>query len=167
MTRRKREGVKSLTMVGEISALLLVSVFAVMSLLLVGIGTRGYTSVSEDAIKVSRARDSLSYVSGKLRALDGEAKIDVRPFEGGDALVFSFAIEGENYETRIFRHDGWLCEQFSSASTPMNGELAERIVEIAGFTAQKDELWLFTVTDIDGTVYTQYAAERSKEASAI
>lgn len=164
MSRLRRERVGHLTMVGEISALLLVSLFAVLSLLLVGIGTKGYTSVTGDALKVSRARESLSYVSGKLRAMDGAADISVRDFAGGDALIFSFPIEGERYETRIFCAEGWLREQFAPADTPIDAEQSEPIVEIAGFTAERGDLWRFTVTDLDGAAYTQYAAQRSEEA---
>ena len=164
MKNNQREGIRQLTMVGEVSALVLVSLFAMLSLLLVGIGTKGYTAVTESALKISRARDSLSYVSGKFRVMDGSADVSVRPLPEGDALVFAFALEGEAYETRIFLADGWLCEQFAQADAPIDGELSERIVEVAGFTVEKTDLWRLTVTDPDGAVYEQYVAERSGEA---
>ncbi len=164
MIRPKREGVRQLTMVGEMSAFLLVSLFAVLSLLLVGIGAKGYTSVTSDALRISRARDSLSYIAGKFRAMDGEAEVEARPFGEGDALVFAFTLEDEPYETRIFLSDGWLCEQFSAADAPIDGELAERIVEAAGFTAEMTDLWRLTVTDPEGAVHEQYVARRSGEA---
>lgn len=119
--------------------LLLFAVFAVciLSVLLTGADTyQRLTARDHDSYN---RRTAVQYIATKVRQADRQGAVSVCSFEGRDALVLAEEIDGETYLTRIYYHDGYLRELFSSADGEMLPEDGEKILEAAGFLACANE----------------------------
>ena len=119
--------------------LLLFAVFAVciLSVLLTSADT--YRRLSDRDQGSYDHRTAAQYIVTKIRQADRQGAVSVQSFEGQDALVLAEEIDGEPYLTRIYYHDGYIRELFTSADGEMLPEDGEKILEAAGFLAYADE----------------------------
>lgn len=147
----------------EICALLLLFMFAVLSMLLVAVGIRDFSLVSSRAQEHAGARDGLNYVINRIRAADGLARIEMRGDKQNAVLVLSYRDGDAWYETRIFCLDGMLWEQYARPETPVGEQGSEPIVTAQAFRVTSGDIWEFQIQADEDTVYTQYAALRSGE----
>ena len=161
----RREKEAPLRMAGGFAAFVLAALLTLMATLTLAAGARAYVSVRDLAAANARKRDSLLYVIGKFRALDGRAEIVVSDNgETGDMLTFIQTIEDERYETRIFCLDGELREQFCaygaalSEGEPLAGAVSLSIAPGTPYTVK--------ITAADGSETTGYVClDSSGEAS--
>lgn len=121
---------------------LLIASYAVFSLLLVLIGVQVYRNVVQTAEQNGEMRTTIGYISGRLRAADGQ--ISVREDEGGFKVMrISNALGEEDYETRIYfapneeGEGGALYEQVVDVTEPFDWEMGELIVEIGDFQMEQ------------------------------
>lgn len=113
--------------ISSLAALLLFAVFAVgvLSVLLTGANT--YRRLTERDGRQYDARTSVRYVMTKLRQAPSAGAIAVARFGDGDALLLHEEINGEEYLTRIYCHDGWMMELFTAAGGEFAPEDGERL----------------------------------------
>ena len=118
---RQRQSISSLT------ALLLFAVFAVGILSVLLTGANAYRRLTERDSRQYDARTSVRYVMTKLRQAPSSAAVSVAQFGDGDALELREEINGEEYLTRIYCHDGWMMELFTAAGGDFAPEDGERL----------------------------------------
>ena len=119
--------------------LLLFAVFAVCILAVLLTSADTYRRLSDrDQDSYSR-RTAAQYITTKVRQADRQGAVSVDSFEGRDTLVLAEEIDGETYLTRIYYHDGYIRELFTSVDAEMLPEDGEKILEAAGFLAYADK----------------------------
>lgn len=138
---------------------LLLAVFAVMSLALVLLGIRTYSSAAEKTRTHNTERILTSYARTLLRGADRENAVYTEEINGLPVLTV-LTLEGEEtYITRLYAHEGHLCEQFTEAETGFDPEYGEALTECASFTPEiRDGLVSLRFTETDGTEQTVYVA---------
>ena len=114
--------------------LFLLLAFALAALLTSLFGVRMYRSISEGSDANYALRASLTYVSGKVHALDSEGFLSTKNMGGTDVLVMAENIEGIVYNTYIYLYDGRLCELYADESFEFDPAAGTALVEVASFT---------------------------------
>lgn len=147
--------------------LVLILLFALLSIAMTALGTQAYRSIDKASKENGQLRTAVGYITNRVRAFDGRAKMRVDHVsltqESIDVLVFSEEIDGEVYETRLFCAGGELREQFVSADIPLEHETdGERIAQMNRFLIIIDDhLLTFELTTPDGTTEVVHTALRS------
>ena len=90
--------------------LLIFTVFAVVSLLLVAIGAGVYQRVVGHMQENNGIRSSLSYVSNKVRSADQAGGIDLRQIDGMSVLCIKDPASTAAVTDYIYFYDGNICE---------------------------------------------------------
>jgi len=116
--------------ISALAALLLLGVFAagILSVLLSGAGA--YRRLTQRDRLSYDSRTCLQYVSTKIRQAPSPACVELSYFGDGDSLVISEEIEGANYCTQVYCHDGWLMELFTVADGAFAPEDGEKIMPV-------------------------------------
>lgn len=116
----------------SVAALLLVAVFALLSILLVLLSTRVYQGV------VSRAEDhrarqvAVGYLRNRLRAMDSEGALRVVSGARGDELIYTETWGDERYQTRIYAFGGALRELFTEMGADVDGADGSTVFALGG-----------------------------------
>lgn len=97
----------------NILVLIIFSIFAVLSLVLVAVGIKFYTNVSDKVDSNSQMRNTISYLENKIRSNDYKGGIEVVKVGDTDVLLLS-SLEDGSYKTAIYAEDGHLKEYLSS-----------------------------------------------------
>ncbi len=132
MQEKRKNAVESLFV------LLLFSLFAITSLLIVTIGSNIYHSIVEGTDTNSAVRSSLSYVSNKVRAADSGGNISIQEQDGMEVLIIRQTIEGMVYHTYIYYQDGYLWENFTQAEDFFQPEMGEKVLEVQDFQMKQE-----------------------------
>jgi len=127
------------TSLSRIATLVLLLAFALCALLTAAFGVRMYRSVSGAADANYALRASISYVFGKIRALDAAGFLSAERHGGLDVLVLSETIEGELYKTYIYVYNGQLCELFTDEYFAFDPEAGTPLVELSRFSFELEE----------------------------
>lgn len=148
--------------IAGIAALLVFAVFAVsiLSVLLSGAGV--YQRLSRRDQSAYQSRTGIQYLAAKVR--QAEAPVQIEAFGGCDALVLSQKIDGTEYLTRIYCHDGWLRELFSAANGEFSPEDGEKILPMDALSLSLDGVLLTaTLRNPDGTEVTLTLTSRLRK----
>ena len=111
-------------------ALLLFGVFAVCILSVLLTGADAYRRLTQRDQASYNYRTAVQYLATRIRQMDRAGSVSVRAFEGRDALVLTEEIDGARYETRVYDHDGYLCELFTAADSGAMPEDGEKILPV-------------------------------------
>ena len=84
-------------------------------------------------------RTAVQYVAMRVRQADQSGMVEVRREDGQDVLILGEIIDGRQYETRVYYHDGFLREMFCEAGAKIPPEFGEEILAMDGFSAQKQD----------------------------
>lgn len=143
----------------------LLSMFALLSAMLVMVGIRACEGVQTAAEANSEAQIALSYVLNKVRAHDAIDSISLWQTDGRQVLCLREQLEGEWYETRIFCEEGSLCEYFCEAGEGFDPSLGESLTAAVTLNveAETPRLLAIEVTRTNGDVLTAHAALRAGE----
>jgi hypothetical protein len=109
----------------SVLVLLLFGVFAVCILSVLLTGADAYRRLSDRDRESYDARTTAQYITTRVRQADRQGGVAVRSFEGCPALVLPQTIDGTEYETLIYHHDGYIRELFAEADgdfLPGDGE---------------------------------------------
>lgn len=124
--------------ISALLALVLLGVFGVsiLSVLLSGAGT--YRRIAERDRQAYDSRTCAQYIATRVRQAPPPAAVSPGQFGGSSALEIRQEVEGKAYLTRIYCHDGWLMELFSTADGAFAPEDGERLMqaEAVTFTAE-------------------------------
>lgn len=123
--------------------------FTILSLTIVGMGSKLFQKTAKTVESSYESQTSLSYVSNKIRYLDGEVSViqkDETPL-----LVIKENIDGEEYKTIIYFHEGFLYEQFLFGDEELVLGKGEPIMQLQYFnvTQQGNMLNLEVITQND------------------
>lgn len=118
----------------QLCTLLIFSLFALSSLLLILTGANTFHKVSVHIADNDQARASLSYVANKIRSGDQAGAINLEQPAGTPALVISSSYDGELYKTYLYWHNGSLMEQFLAGADDFIPQHGERIISLRQFT---------------------------------
>lgn len=135
----------------NILVLIIFSIFAVLSLVLVAVGIKFYTNVSNKVDNNSQMRNTISYLENKIRSNDYEGGIDVVKIDGKDVLILSSA-GGESFKTAIYVDDGHLKEYLSQNDDIKLG-YGDTIADVSNMEISREGSNLNIVLDINDTKY--------------
>lgn len=132
---RNKEGLKTHAISGFF-VFLLIALFALMSVVLVLIGTQAYQRVADASLSSADGQMIVSYLLGKLRSCDSDGAISVRDMDGTQVLCLSDGdyYDEERYETRIYYYDGAICEQYTMSDSALNRDLGQPLIEARGMS---------------------------------
>lgn len=97
----------------DILIFLIFSIFAILSLVLVAVGIKFYTNVSNKVDENSEMRNTIAYLENKMRSNDFNGGIEVIKVDGKDVLILT-ATGSDALKTAIYVDDGHLKEYLSS-----------------------------------------------------
>jgi len=126
---------------GSMCTLLLFAVFALcmLSVLLTGAGV--YKRLVERNQAAYDGRTLEQYLISRVHHSDCAGAVTVSSFTGetgGDTLFLTENIEGEPYVTRIYVHDGYVRELFSSPYAELAPEDGEKVLAAEALTFSYD-----------------------------
>ena len=148
MNREQRK-----TRIESLLALLLFGVFALCVLVVLLTGADAYKGLTERDRTNYDGRTAAQYLTTRVRQADALEGIRLESFAGLDALVVSEDIEGELYETRIYRYDGYIRELFAVAENDFVPEDGDKVLALESLTLScQDGLLQAEITEPDGTV---------------
>lgn len=140
-----------------LSLFLAVAVFALMALLTMVLGASVYRSIVDRAEVNHEARTVMAYVTGKLRAAQGEVRLEMTE-AGADMLVLAEEIDGAAYETRIYAYEGRLYEVFADADLDFAPEEGQAIATLEAFSVAAEDGMLRLSVRAGGQDYTAHVA---------
>lgn len=117
--------------------LLLFGIFAACVLLVLLLGADAYRGLTERDRSAYDRRTTAQYIATKVRQGDAAGSVEVSGFDGqagGEVLLLREAIDGTEYITRVYYHDGYIRELFSDAGAALSPEDGEKILEVGGLT---------------------------------
>ena len=140
--------------ISGLAAALLLCVFALMILSVLLSGAGAYRRLTARGEENYDSRSSAQYVATKLRQAPSAESVELRSFGGSDCLCITEEIDGAEYITRVYCHDGWIRELFTLAEGDYSPEDGEKILEAEalGFCLEND-LIRVTITDGDVTEF--------------
>ncbi|MCL1829123.1 MAG: DUF4860 domain-containing protein [Oscillospiraceae bacterium] len=97
-----------------IFTLLLFCVFTVSVLMVLLSGAGVYKGIVAAMDGSYEERTCLQYIGSKIRHYSGEGTVNVANIDGIDALIMTENIEGDDYNTYIYLHEGKVKELFTS-----------------------------------------------------
>ena len=141
---RERSGKRSIS---GLAAALLLCVFALMILSVLLGGAGAYQRLTARGQESYDSRSCAQYVATKLRQAPSAESVELRSFGGSDCLCIIEEIEGAEYITRVYCHDGWIRELFTLAEGDFAPEDGEKILEAEALELSlENELVRVTVT---------------------
>lgn len=147
-------------------ALLLFGVFAVCLLIVLLTGADSYQGLTQRDRMSDNRRVCAQYLATRVRQSDAAGAVSGGEFGGGDALLLSQDIDGEEYVTRIYVSGGYLMELFSTADSEMAPEDGEKLMAAKALSVSLDGgLLELSVTPEDGTPVELTLSLRSGEGA--
>lgn len=145
---------------------LLIGLFALSSLTLTLIGTRLYRSVTASASKNSDSQLVLSYLGNRVRTFDSQGNVKLSARNGLSVLCLYEVLDGEQYETSIYEHNGAIWERYAPTTSAFDPEDGEQLVPARSlmFSMPSPQLLEATVVMADGATQTVRVALRSATA---
>lgn len=111
--------------------------FTILSLTIVGMGSKLFQKTAKTVESSYESQTSLSYVSNKIRYLGGE--VSVIQQDEFPVLVINENIEDENYKTTIYFYNGFLYEQFLYDDEEFVPENGDTIMQLEYFNVTQEE----------------------------
>ena len=142
--------------IGVLSNLLLFSMFALIGILVVLVGSKAYQSISISMEENYTGRTALAYTAEKIRQWDVSGSLSFSPIEDINALCLTQKINETKYKTYIYYYDGALRETFVKEDTVATLLQGTPIVELLDFTIEEIEpkLYRLTATEQSGKINT-------------
>ena len=109
---------------------------ALLISLLTGVGV--YRQIQTRTETASGERLGMAYVSAKVHAHDAAGAVLAGSFGGGDALYLLQDLDGLEYETILYVHDGWLMELFCERGWELKPEAGQQITPAGALTVRED-----------------------------
>lgn len=119
--------------------MLLFLVFVLCALFTVLIGGRVYENINARSQDNFTGSVALQYVANKVRQGDIEGAVRVREVENTPVLELESRLEGGNYVTWIYYHEGSICELFTDPSYGLGLADGLNILECDGFSVSQSE----------------------------
>ena len=137
----------------------------ILSVLLSGAGVyRRVTLRDEGAYD---RRTCVQYLATRVRQTPSARAITVTKFGDGDCLLITEEMDGAEYLTRVYCHEGWLMELFSPAGLSFAPEDGARLFPLAALVVEREAgLLRMTAEETDGETVTFLVTPRGGEEGA-
>lgn len=129
----------------------------IMSVLLMGTGLY-QNQTKRDRIGYQK-RTAAQYITTRIRQSDKYdacfvGNLDnIEPQSTGNACFFAETINGAEYYTCMYCHDGYLYELFTAAADSLDADSGERVLEVSNVSfIDNGEMITVLITHTDGTV---------------
>ena len=156
-TEGKRHNVTSL------AALLVFTVFTLCVLLVLLTGAKVYRGVTERAQIRADAATAVRYLTTRVHQADRVNGLLLEAFGDSDALVLLSEVDGEVYETRIYCHNGWLCELFSPRGAGLSPADGEQILSLQNLSFHLQDRTLEVAFEVGGETQTLLMTLRAQQ----
>ncbi len=152
----------------SVAPLFLFALFAISAVFVLLCGAKIYKSMlARD--EVSHERRTVSqYIATRLRQSDKNGAFYIGNFDSlepaadGEVLFYLENIDGEEYLTRIYCHDGYLCELFSTADGGFSKGDGEKVIPVSSLSFKNENgLIVADIGFADGSHGTLDIAPRS------
>ncbi len=154
----KRQGTKH--QVDGLLMMLLFGVFAVCVLAVLLTGAKAYRGLTERDQAAYDRRTCVQYIATRVRQGDIEGGVTVEPF--GDTTALCMTQDG--YVTRVYWHDGYLMELYTSEDAELYPEDGEKIMPLESLSwSMEDGLLRAEIGAAGGVVDTLRLSLRSGE----
>lgn len=124
--------------ISSVAALMMLAVFSLSILGVLLGGGRIYKNLTLQGKTDYDSRTCLQYLSTKLFQSTSPESISIHSFGTSDALFLTENIDGREYVTRIYCHNGWLMELFSVNSDGFAPEDGEKILPLDSLTVTRN-----------------------------
>lgn len=158
---------KSSQTIGFIISLILICLFAVCVFLVLATGAEIYKDISGVMDTQFGAQTALGYTATKVRHFDIAESVSVGKLVETDAIILRETIDGSEYHTYLYNHDGYLCELFCEADSGLRPEDGQQIIAVDGFEFKLDGSMLHIACETNGSTITQSIYLRSGEAGEV
>lgn len=108
--------------------LVLFGVFAVCILAVLLSGTSVYNRLVERDENTFDDRTAVQYISTRIHSAINAEAVSITSVNGTDAIRISESYDGEEYQTLLYCHEGWLYELFTTTDGDMDVQAGERIL---------------------------------------
>ena len=116
----------------------LFGVFAVCAFIVTLIGANVYKNVTDAESGHSVTRTASAYLLQKVRTGDSGGSVSAETQNGIQALTIRETIDGTEYVTYIYCHDGKLKELFEKASGGFAPEKGTDVMELSSMAVEQD-----------------------------
>lgn len=148
--------------------LLLFAVFAVTVVTVLALGAANYKKLVDRDEDAYNKRIITSYVTAKIRDHDVRGAVAAGGFakpeepDGIDTLHLFQTIDGEEFDLRIYYHDGFIYELFTTADNEIEPEAGNKIIEAQGLSfSQSGSLIRISSVDACGRTNTAEVSLRT------
>jgi len=143
--------------------LLLFFIYAGCALFLSVLAVNSYSRTVSVLQEGFNERSGILYIAQKVQQNDVAGGVQIKTYQGNDALVLVEQDTGKGFETWIFILDGYLCELQISSGSEVIPALAQRIMPMSELKLElsRDNLLNVQVTTETSTVNTISLALRS------
>lgn len=127
--------------------MLLYLIIVILSVMIIVLGKNIYVNINDDRDNNYEIRVSLSYIANKVRQSDKQGAVEIRDYEGSNAIIINESYDEENYETWIYFYDNAIYEMFTDENSSFQPEEGMRIVDCdkLEITKLNDNLYKFAV----------------------
>lgn len=140
--------------------------FAILSVLLILVGSNIYSGIVERAEGNAQIRISLSYIVNKVHAHDKEDGVFLEERDGVRVLIMEETYGEEIYQNLIYYHDGAIKEALVNKTSNFEFSYGDKIIEVENFQMEEkieEALLYLSVTDLKGNTQSMRLALRSGE----
>lgn len=118
--------------------LVLFSIFAIMSVLLILIGSNVYGKIMTSQEISGNNRNMLAYITNKVRACQVENGVYIEEKDGTQVLVICSSHGEDNYETLIYEDNGKIKEATIEAGDDYTLDFGDVLAEVSDFEISLD-----------------------------
>ena len=153
--------------ISGLAALILLGVFAAGILTVLLTGARAYKGLTgRDAVSYD-SRTCVQYLANKVRQAPAPDAVVLSDFGEGDCLLIREQIDGSEYWTQVYCHDGWIMELFTVADAGLAPEDGEKILPARNLAVERSgNLLRLDIVDGNGTENTVLLTLRGGEGAA-
>lgn len=136
---------------------LLFAVFAACVVMVLLFGAESYRGLSHRDRQSYQQRTAVQYLTTRIRQSDADGLVFVGDFDtaqpnaAGDTLFICEMLNGRTYYTRVYCHEGYLCELFAEASEAFEPGDGQRVLQAEGLQiTQQGQVLTMKLTFADG-----------------
>ena len=149
-----------------LAALMMLALFSVSILWALLSGAGVYSRLTKQSRIHYDSRTAVQYIATKVRQAPSTDAVRAASFGGADALCITQSLDGANYITRIYCHNGYLMELFTIDEDGFSPEDGEKILPADNLSITcSDSLLIITLTDTQGAATQLKLSIRNGEVS--
>lgn len=151
---------------GAIAGLLMICLLAGFLFFVLAAAAGVYKDISAVMEEQYSSQTAMGYVTAKLHQSDGRGMLSLGDLAGTPALVITEELEGEDYTTYVYCHEGYIMELFCPATESLLPSDGVRVVAAERLELTQEGALIRIEAETSGGVSLRYAALRSEGGGA-